>query len=74
MFDAKIVAERIRKNVEEYEFPGQDKPLRVTMRLGLSQNIKNDTPKDLIKRADLALYKSKKNGRNKFTCYEEEDF
>nr|HPG31100.1 GGDEF domain-containing protein [bacterium] len=64
---AKAVAERIRANVQEYEFPGQDKPLRVTVSLGLAEYKQGLTQVQLIKNADVALYQSKENGRNRIS-------
>ena len=63
---ASVIAERLRSKVEEYEFPGQDKPLHVTVSLGVAQyNEKIDkTREDFIKRTDIALYKAKNDGRN----------
>jgi diguanylate cyclase (GGDEF)-like protein len=45
----------------------------ITLSLGIvtcdSQN-KFDSPKALLAAADSALYQSKRNGRDQFTCYE----
>ncbi len=62
---AQLVAERLRKNVEGHDFPGQDKPLHVTISLGIACFPDHASSKPvLIKKADIALYHCKKLGRN----------
>lgn len=41
----------------------------VTISMGVTSLIKNDTVKKIIKRADVALYKSKENGRNQVQTF-----
>ncbi|MEL4897093.1 GGDEF domain-containing protein [Crocosphaera sp. Alani8] len=55
------LAERVRESIENYYFSQVDK---VTISLGVSQFKTSDDKSKFIKRADLALYKSKRNGRN----------
>ena len=65
--EALIVAERIRTSIENESMHHQGKSLRVSISIGLSQldvTIDKDR-KELIERADKALYISKKNGRNR---------
>ncbi|MBI3038799.1 GGDEF domain-containing protein, partial [bacterium] len=59
------VAERLRKSVETYDFPGPYGPLKVTISLGVSAypTFANDRM-ELIKKADQALYRCKERGRN----------
>ena len=59
-----IVAERIRKAVEDSVTMSGGKSLKVTCSLGLSQLAPGDDIAKLIRRADEALYKSKEAGRN----------
>lgn len=62
---AMLVAERIRKSVEEFEFPGPDHPLKVTISLGVASCPEHAGDRlDLIKKADEALYSCKHAGRN----------
>lgn len=63
---AVAVAERIRKRIDENQFPGQADPLHVSISIGVAQyNLEVDKDKrDLIERADRALYKAKDSGRN----------
>lgn len=69
---AMVIAEKIRKKVESFSLRLEDeREVNITISLGVSQV---DTENDLsmesaIKRADIALYKAKENGRNK-VCVE----
>jgi diguanylate cyclase len=58
------VAERIRAAVEASTTVCQGKSLKVTCSLGVSQFLTDDDVARLIRRADDALYTSKKAGRN----------
>jgi len=58
------VAERIRAAVEASTTVCEGKTLKVTCSLGLSQFLPDDDVARLIRRADDALYTSKKAGRN----------
>jgi len=65
------IAKRLRQVIEEHEFPGQDTPLHVTISLGVAMynpDIDFDK-KDLVGRADSALYKAKESGRNKVVAH-----
>ncbi|MFZ5944733.1 MAG: GGDEF domain-containing protein [Bacillota bacterium] len=57
-----IFAEKIRKTVANNIF---SRVGHLTISLGVTQFRKNDTIDAIYKRADLALYKSKQNGRNR---------
>ncbi len=70
---AYIVAERLRKAVEEHEFTGYKTSLHVTISIGISEYPTSDTDiNELIRKADTALYSSKESGRNKTTIYSKE--
>lgn len=63
--DAAIdVAERIRSNVENYDFTYEGQALHVTITLGVSTYYANSKVKTLIEIADKRLYKGKENGKN----------
>ncbi len=59
------IAERIRKNTEQYPFKSEKEPLNITISLGvatLTEKIKDKM--ELLKEADDALYQAKRAGRN----------
>ncbi|HOF32972.1 MAG TPA: sensor domain-containing diguanylate cyclase [Spirochaetota bacterium] len=64
---AVMIASRYRKRVEAYEFTGQKEPLHVTVSIGVAQYDPNRDfeKRDIIERADKALYKAKESGRNR---------
>ncbi len=65
-------AERLRQSVESHKFlNGETQPGgRVTISLGVaSLGKENDGPDELVKRADLALYKAKNTGKNRVVNY-----
>jgi diguanylate cyclase (GGDEF)-like protein len=61
-----IVADRLRQAIMDQSIATKDGPLRLTVSLGLASlgpaTVDLD---DLIRRADLALYQAKQNGRNR---------
>jgi diguanylate cyclase (GGDEF)-like protein len=71
---AMILAERIRKRVEETKKYGSN-DLSVTISLGIS-SFNAEQPvhsfKDMIKQADMALYQAKESGRNQSIFYDGE--
>lgn len=60
------IAERIRKNVEDYYFIIEEsKKIRITISIGISSYpSKTNNVNDLLNEADKALYFAKNNGRN----------
>lgn len=56
-----LIAERIRKNVEQLKHRYNE---TVTISIGLTQNKANDTVETILKRADDLLYVAKDNGKN----------
>lgn len=60
-------AERIRRAIMGGRFADRE-DLRITASFGVAQAEPGDTPESLLKRADLALYDAKHQGRNR-TCY-----
>lgn len=64
--NARKFAEKIRKMVEEHHFSFENKPIRVTVSLGVADLTGEMTePLQFIKIVDQKLYKAKKSGRNK---------
>ena len=64
---AQLVAERVRQSIAERPFDvNAGRPLSVTVSAGVTLNESDaDTPETLIKRADVALYRAKREGRNR---------
>lgn len=59
--DAQKAAEKIRLSVEKAEFPEAG---HITCSLGAASFYEGDDSKNLLSRADIALYHAKSNGRN----------
>lgn len=69
---ALIPIERLRKRIEDENFVYGDCFVKATISVGianLTSDIKSD--RDLIKKADTALYTAKENGRNRIEFYSE---
>jgi two-component system, cell cycle response regulator len=64
---ATMVAERLRRRIATEPFPIQEgaRKLEVTISVGISALSKNDTAATILKRADAALYRAKRDGRNR---------
>jgi len=70
--NAIIVAEKIRKSVEEYTFESHEDPVKITISFGVAEYPHNALNKEnLITAADKALYLSKENGKNRVTVYKQ---
>ncbi len=61
---AHLLAERIRQYIAENSFDCSGATLKITASIGVSELKQNDEPTDMFSRADKALYRAKKNGRN----------
>lgn len=71
--DASHIAHRLREKVTQHNFPNQEsQPKKVfTFSCGVSTFPKDAVDKDtLIKNADTALYKAKKEGKDRIVSYE----
>jgi diguanylate cyclase (GGDEF)-like protein len=67
---ALLVAERLREIIAAHEYPGSDEPIHVNISLGIASCPTHAQEKgSLIEKADIALYNSKKNGRNQSSIY-----
>lgn len=64
--EAQIVAERLRKEIENASVTTNDISIKFTVSIGISVLIEADqTIEDTISRADKALYKAKQQGKNR---------
>jgi len=61
-----LVAERIRKTVEDFIFDKETKNLKITVSIGVSAcPVNANTARALLASADHALYKAKETGKNR---------
>jgi diguanylate cyclase (GGDEF)-like protein len=69
-----IAAERLRRAMELEQVVAEDETVlpAVTISLGIAEAREGDNAESLLKRADAAMYRAKKTGRNR-TCVEAED-
>jgi diguanylate cyclase (GGDEF)-like protein len=72
--EAMLIAERLRQSVEKRQFRGVGGLIvPVTVSVGVASYPDHAVGKDqLLKCADIALYKAKSDGRNAVACYSEE--
>ncbi|RUL48206.1 MULTISPECIES: GGDEF domain-containing protein [Lysinibacillus] len=63
-----IIAERLRKTVEESSFTYKQEVIQFTISIGLSQ-YHGEAIEDFINKADKALYQAKENGRNNIVVF-----
>lgn len=65
---SRLLAAKIRKRVQQIRIAVRKKNLTLTISSGISSFIHSDETMDMfIKRADDALYTSKRYGRNRFS-------
>lgn len=70
--DASLVAERIRKAIEEKIFIAYDEKIDITISIGIScYPDDGKTVEELLDKADLALYRAKQEGRNKVIAFQD---
>ncbi len=65
--DALRAFDRFRRNVENYPFPQVH---QVTVSLGFTEIMHDETPDVSFSRADQAVYRAKHQGRNQVFCYD----
>jgi len=71
---AQILAERLRKHVDDFTYSFNGKDIQITASFGVANYIaETDTLEKLIPFADKALYRSKQLGRNTVTHYSLQD-
>lgn len=64
-YEASIIAEKLRKLIENTEINHQDERLHVTISVGVTTPKIDDTIESIIERADKLMYKAKEKGRNR---------
>jgi len=62
----------IRQTIQDTTFNHNGISLSITVSIGVAFYEKQDTQDTLIKKADLALYKAKRSGKNRIVLYNEE--
>lgn len=67
---AKVVADRLRAAVEGYRFRVGSESIGVTISIGVAEFRTGMNKSELVDRADSALYKAKKEGRNRVVLAE----
>jgi diguanylate cyclase len=63
--DARMLAERIRTQIESLPFSFNGTTYRQTTSVGVAVLMAGEAAASLLKRADDALYRAKQNGRNR---------
>ena len=67
-----IPVQRLRRMIEEYDFDYNGVKAKVTASIGLTMNYQEfNSPADILKSADEALYKAKESGRNRIVLHEQ---
>ncbi|MCY2985833.1 MAG: GGDEF domain-containing protein [Planctomycetota bacterium] len=67
LYHARLAGERIRSAIEFSRVTFKETELGVTISVGVTEALANDTPETFLERADQALYEAKNAGRN--CCY-----
>jgi len=64
--------ERLRRSVESYHFKSGDDQIDLTVSIGFSMTTSGEmiSARELVRRADHALYEAKRSGRNRVVFYE----
>src|SRR5947207_1057912 len=68
--DAVEAAERLRLRLAEHRLATGDPVVTFTCSFGVSERLDGESIDDLLKRADIALYRAKKTGRNRVVAGE----
>ncbi len=66
---AGIVAERIRAQINLYQFVDKESLINISATFGVTEFLPEDTAEKMVKKADQALYYGKAHGRNQVVLY-----
>jgi diguanylate cyclase len=68
-----MAAERIRAAIHNTSFDMKGNRISTTVSVGIASFPESvEDPKDVLEKADIALYKSKQSGRDRVTYYDSE--
>jgi two-component system cell cycle response regulator len=68
---ARRIADRLRESIEEEVFETEAGPLSITASLGVASGLGDLDAESLVNQADKALYRAKRDGRNRVILYDE---
>jgi len=69
---ALMLNNKLRKQLEDCNFHYDGHHCPISASVGIAEFIEGDEAETVMEKADEALYKSKNNGRNRCTIFEEE--
>lgn len=68
--DGMKVSEGIQKELAQSPFVHRDVTIHVSVSIGITEALEDDDLKSALKRTDIAMYQSKRSGRDKITVFE----
>ena len=68
-----IIYKRMEKIREDLTYPFRDMGLNITLSVGIAEREEEQSLAETITNADIALYKSKNNGKNTITIFDEKE-
>lgn len=73
---AMLFCERLRKSIEKYHFKSGTDSIKLTASIGfaISNPGESTSARELVRRADHALYQAKRNGRNRVCFFDRTDY
>ena len=68
--EAMALAEKVCSEIQQMKFPCGEKQIRLTMTMGIAIYKQEEILDAIIKKADVAVYYGKKNGRNRVVLFD----